>query len=98
MVTFFRGGRYFLSEGQVYVKLLPDGESKQLTFDSNEKYDPVFTPDASRVAYTGWNLREVGWGTWTVPVLGGPPARLMVNAAGLSWIGPDRVLFSEIMS
>jgi len=31
-------------------------------------------------------------------VLGGPPTRLMVNAAGLSWIGPDRVLFSEIMS
>jgi Tol biopolymer transport system component len=97
MVTFFRGGRYFLSEGQVYVKLL-DGESKQLTFDSSEKYDPVFTPDASRVAYTGWTARDSGWDTWTVPVLGGPPTRLMVNAAGLSWIGPDRVLFSEIMS
>ncbi len=100
MVTFFRGGRYFLSEGQVYVKLLPDGESKQLTFDSIEKYDPVFTPDASRVAYTGLTLtsKHAGWDTWTVPVLGGPPTRLMVNAAGLSWIGPDRVLFSEVMA
>jgi Tol biopolymer transport system component len=100
MVTFFRGGTYFLSEGQVYVKLLPDGESKQLTFDSIEKYDPVFTPDASRVAYTGLTLTSThaGFDTWTVPVLGGPPTRLMVNAAGLSWIGPDRVLFSEIIA
>src|SRR5208337_3557577 len=40
MVTFFRGGGYFLGSGQVYLKLLPDGESKQLTFDSNVKYDP----------------------------------------------------------
>jgi Tol biopolymer transport system component len=98
MVTFFRGGGYFLGSGQVYVKLLPDGESKQLTFDSNVKYDPVFTPDASRVAYTGLSMTAGGFDTWTVPVLGGTPARLMVNAAGLSWIGPDRVLFSEIMA
>jgi Tol biopolymer transport system component/predicted Ser/Thr protein kinase len=96
MVTFFRGGGYFLGSGQIYVKLLPDGESKQLTFDSNAKYDPVFTPDSSRVAYTGVSFANPSWDTWTVPVLGGPPARLMVNAAGLSWIGPDRVLFSEV--
>jgi len=98
MVTFFRGGGYFLGSGQIYVKLLPDGESKQLTPDSNLKYDPVFTPDASRVAYTRLSFTDAPfWQTWTAPVLGGPPARLMVNAAGLSWIGPDRVLFSEIM-
>jgi eukaryotic-like serine/threonine-protein kinase len=96
MVTFIRGGGYFLGSGQISVKLLPDGESKQLTFDSNEKYDPVFTPDASRVAYTGLSFANPSFDTWTVPVLGGPPARLMVNAAGLSWIGPDRVLFSEV--
>jgi eukaryotic-like serine/threonine-protein kinase len=102
MVTFFRGGEYFLGYGQIYVKLLPDGESKQLTFDSSKKYDPVFTPDASRVAYTRLSFTDTDtdafWQTWTVPVLGGTPARLMANAAGLSWIGPDRVLFSEIMA
>jgi serine/threonine protein kinase len=98
MVTFFRGGGYFLGSGQIYVKLLPDGESKQLTFDSNPKYDPVFTPDGSRVAYTVLSFADGGFNTWTVPVLGGTPTRLMVNAAGLSWIGPDRVLFSEIMA
>jgi Tol biopolymer transport system component len=98
MVAFFRGGGYFLGFGQIYVKLLPDGESKQLTFDSNQKYDPVFTPDGSRVAYTGLSRTEGRFDTWTVPVLGGTPARLMVNAAGLSWIRPDRVLFSEVMA
>jgi len=98
MVAFFRGGKYFLGAGQIYVKLLPDGESKQLSFDSNIKYDPVFTPDASRIAYTGLSMAAGSFDTWTVPVLGGPPTRLMVNAAGLSWIGPDRVLFSEVMA
>ncbi len=97
IVAFFRGGGNFPSSGQIYLKLLPDGESKQLTFDSTAKYDAVFTPDASRVAYTGVSLADRSWDTWTVPVLGGPPTRLMVNAAGLSWIGPDRVLFSEIV-
>ncbi len=98
MLTFFRGGGYFLGSGQVYVKLLPDGESKQLTFDSNPKYDPVFTPDGSRVAYTVLSFSGGSFDTWTVPILGGAPTRLMVNAAGLSWIGPDRILFSEIMA
>jgi eukaryotic-like serine/threonine-protein kinase len=65
MVTFFRGGAHFLGSGQIYVKLLPDGESKQLTFDSNAKYDPVFTPDGSRVAYTGLFFANPSWDTWT---------------------------------
>jgi predicted Ser/Thr protein kinase len=98
MVTFFRGGGYFLGSGQIYVKLLPDGESKQLTSDSDLKYDPVFTPDGSRVAFTRLSIADASFDTWTVPVLGGTPARLMANAAGLSWIGPDRVLFSDIMA
>ena len=97
MVAFFRGGGTFLGTGQVYVKLLPDGESKQLTDDPNAKYDPVFTPDGSRVAYTAQIAKARTWETWTVPVLGGPSTRLMPNAAGLSWIGIDRIVFSEVM-
>jgi serine/threonine protein kinase/Tol biopolymer transport system component len=97
MVAFFRGGEFFQGTGQVYVKLLPDGESKQLTDDPNPKYDPVFTPDGSRVAYTVHNLKERTWVTWTAPVLGGPSTPLMPNAAGLSWYGPDRIVFSEVM-
>lgn len=97
MLAFFRGGSYYLGTGQVHVKLLSSGESKQLTNDSFRKYSPVFTPDGSRVAYTALNSTVGAFETWTTPVLGGAPSRLMSNAAGLSWLAPDRILFSEIM-
>ncbi len=88
----------FLGAGQIYVKLLPGGDAVQLTNAPGSKYAPVFTPDGSRVAYT--QLASVGnslsWDTWTVPVLGGAPTRLLPNASGLAWLAPGRVLFSEI--
>ncbi len=97
MVTFFRGGDYFLGAGQVYVKMLPDGEARQLTNDRYVKYNPVFSPDGSRVAFTEiYRSAATGFETMTVPVLGGPISRMMANAAGLGWIGPDTLLFSEI--
>jgi serine/threonine protein kinase len=96
IVTFFRSGSPFLTYGQIYVKLLPDGQSTQITNDPNPKYNPIFTPDGSRVAYTA--ITDGSWNTWTVPVTGGSPTRLMKNAAGLTWIGDGRVLFSEVMA
>ena len=98
MLAFIRGGDYFLSRGQIYVKLLPNGESVQLTNDSTLKYGPVFTPDGSRVAYTSVVPGQTTWDTWTAPVLGGPPTRLLTNASGLTWIDSGHILFSEIMS
>jgi Tol biopolymer transport system component/tRNA A-37 threonylcarbamoyl transferase component Bud32 len=98
MVTFLRGGNPFLTTEQIYVKLLPDGQSMQVTHDPLEKYNPVFTPDGSRVAYTTMDRDANSWDTWTVPVTGGSPTRLMRNAAGLTWIGNGRILFSEVMS
>ena len=65
MLAFFRGGSYFLGTGQIYVEQLSSGESKQLTDDSNRKYDPVFTPDGSRVAYTFLNLQALSPGSAT---------------------------------
>jgi len=94
MVTFIRGGESFLSNGQIYVKLLPNGDSVRLTNVTGQKYGPVFTPDGSRVAYT--NLTGNDFDTWTVPVLGGSPVRLLPNAAGLTWLTDQRVLFSEM--
>src|SRR5579862_3713430 len=98
MLAFFRGGSYFLGTGQVYVKLLSSGESKQLTDDRMEKYGPAFSSDGSRVAYSVLDPNAGAFVTWTVPVLGGQPSQLMSNAAGLSWLGPDRILFSEVMA
>jgi serine/threonine protein kinase/Tol biopolymer transport system component len=96
MVTFIRGGESFLSRGQIYVKLLPNGESVRLTNDAGRKYGPVFTPDGSRIAYT--QVTSGSWDTWTVPVLGGRPTRLLPNASGLTWITDQRILFAEIMT
>jgi serine/threonine protein kinase len=98
MVTFIHGGDFFLSRGQIFVKLLPNGDSVRLTSDIETKYGPVFTPDGSRIAYTQVTRRgtDASWDTWTVPVLGGQPSRLLPNASGLVWIGDRQVLFSEI--
>jgi len=98
MVAFIRGGEYFLSPGQVYVKLLPGGAAVRLTNDPGPKLGPVFTPDGSRVAYTLLNRSAVpaSWDTWTVNTQGGAPSMLLPNAAGLVWLDPAHVLFSEI--
>ena len=95
MLTFIRGPGTFATRGQIYVKMLPSGEPVQLTRDSLYKMSPVFSPDGSRIAYT---VVEEGnkWNTWEVPVLGGEPRRWLPNASGLVWIGPNRLLFSEI--
>jgi Tol biopolymer transport system component/predicted Ser/Thr protein kinase len=96
MLAFIRGVSTFTGPGEVYVKLLPDGDPVQLTHDGGDKMGPVsFSPDGSRIAYT------VGIGdTWSVPVLGGEPTRLLANAGGLSWTNtatkPYRVMYSAM--
>jgi len=92
LLTFIRGPGTFISPGDIYLKLLPDGEAMQLTHDGQSKMSPQFSADASRVAYT------IPWDTWSVPVLGGEPQRMLPNASGLTWTGPHQLLFSEIKS
>ncbi len=94
MLAFIRGENTFLGPGQVYVKLLPDGEPVQLTHDEALKMGPtVFSPDGSRIAYSVLTSNS-----WVVPVLGGEPSRLLANAGALSWTGSatasPRVMFS----
>ncbi len=92
MLAFLRGSENF-GPGQVYVKLLPDGEPVQLTHDESVKAWPSFSPDGSRVAYT---VAGNDWQTWVTPVLGSQPQLLLSNASGLGWIDPQHVMFSEI--
>jgi Tol biopolymer transport system component len=94
MVTFKRGADSFLSPGHIYVKLLPNGEPVQLTTTAGKVLAPVFTPDGSRIAYS--LVMSGAWDTFTVPVLGGQPTRLLPNASGLTWISDQLVMFSEI--
>ena len=98
MLSFIRSEEDFWGFGEVYVKLLPNGDPVQLSRDGNRKVGPaVFSPDGARVAYTV----VIGdqWDTWTAPVLGGQPRNILANATALTWIesgaGPPHVLFAE---
>jgi len=93
MLAFIRGPNTFLGDGQVYIKLLPDGEPVQLTHDTLQKMSPQFSPDGSLIAYTVVPFR---WDTWVVPVLGGEPRLMLANAEGLTWLDPKNLLFSEL--
>jgi Tol biopolymer transport system component len=100
MLTFIRGAETFAGRGQIYIKLLPDGEPVQLTHDGTNKMSPAFVPGGDRVAYgvTGSMNNQGGWATLTVPVFGGEPSRLLSNSSALTWVSgptPPQVLFSE---
>jgi serine/threonine protein kinase len=82
MLAFIRGDNSFFGSGQVYVKLLPDGQPVELTHDSEMKLAPSFSMDGSRIAYGAMGP----WDTWEVPVLGGAPHLLLPNASSLTWI------------
>jgi DNA-binding winged helix-turn-helix (wHTH) protein/Tol biopolymer transport system component len=98
MLTFIRGPETFVTPGQIYVKVWPDGAAVQLTHDASRKQAPVFSLDGSRIAYTATDADNYGWNTWAIPVLGGEPERLLPNAAALTWADKQHVLFSEAKS
>jgi DNA-binding winged helix-turn-helix (wHTH) protein/Tol biopolymer transport system component len=95
MVAFYRSDRTMFIAGQIYVKLLPNGEPVQVTHDPNLKYNLAFSPDGSRIAYTAID-DQFSWNTYTVPSLGGDPTLLLPNASGLTWLDEHWLLFSEI--
>jgi DNA-binding winged helix-turn-helix (wHTH) protein/Tol biopolymer transport system component len=97
MIAFIRGPDTFVSSGQIYVKMLPNGEPFQLTHDNLPKMAPAFSPDGIRLAYTTTDA-HLGWHTWVVPVLGGEPREILPNAAALTWLDREHVLFSEARS
>ena len=96
MVAFIHGSFDYFNQpqpGEIYVKLLPDGDPIQITHDGAVKTSLTFSPDGTRIAYT---VRGgVPWNTWIVPVLGGAPSLFLPNAFSLTWIDTNRVLFSE---
>ena len=94
MLAFIRGSQEVVAgHGDVYVKLLPDGEPVQLTHHKRLKLGPAFSPDSSRLAYGTVDP----WETWEVPVFGGEPRLLLPNSSSLTWIQDGKhLLFSEI--
>ena len=94
MLVFIRGPESFVTSGQIYLKFMPDGEPTQLTHNDWNKLAPVFQPDGSRIVYT--EVQGVRWNTNEVSVTGGEPKLLLPNAAGLSWIDSQQMIFSEM--
>ena len=66
ILAFIRGDSSFMSAGQIYVKMLPDGEARPLTNDARIKYNLAFSPDGSQIAYTV--LESPVFATYTVSV------------------------------
>jgi serine/threonine protein kinase/Tol biopolymer transport system component len=98
-IVFFRSTDGFATAGPVYAKTLPDGDAVQITDDPRNKYGLAFSPDGSQIAYTVWEGdAKFQWQTFTVPALGGKPSLLFANAAGLTWLDKQRLLYSEIRS
>ena len=104
MLAFIRGGSTLFGAGQIYLKLLPDGEPVPLTNDTLRKMSPKFSPDGTRIAYSTAAADGQTMDSWIVPVLGGQPRLLLANAEGLTWVPepngvgarPPVVLFSEM--
>jgi eukaryotic-like serine/threonine-protein kinase len=94
MLAFLRGANTFVAAGDLYLKLLPNGELVQLTHDGGPKATPTFSPDGSRIAYS----TSPRWETWVVPIPGAQPRIMLPNASGLTWVDDRHVLFSEIKS
>jgi eukaryotic-like serine/threonine-protein kinase len=98
MLTFLRSSSTFYGPGEIYVKILPDGELVQITNDSVSKMGPRFTPDGTHITYGVFTATSME--TRTVPVLGGQPRLLLANSAGVTAVGGDdgqrRILFSEM--
>jgi Tol biopolymer transport system component len=104
MLAFIRGQTATIGgTGDIFIKLLPDGEPVRLTHDGGKKMKPTFTPGGDRVAYGVPSLmtNPKNWSTWTVPVIGGDSRLVLNNASALSWVpgaSPSRVVFSEVDS
>ena len=76
-LAFIRGPGTFTTDGQIYVKSLPNGEPIALTRDDTIKMSPTFSPDGTRIAYT---VRAGSWNTWAISAAGGEPRLWLQNA------------------
>jgi eukaryotic-like serine/threonine-protein kinase len=94
-LAFIRGSGTFTTDGQIYVKRLPDGDAVPLTHDSLSKMGPTFSPDGARIAYTA-STEDDHWGSWIVAAAGGEPRPWLRNASGTTWVDREHVMFSRL--
>lgn len=92
-VAFFRDDTWFPVTGPLYAQSLIGGEPQLVADDPRPKYGLTFTPDGSALAYSVFAART--FDTYTVPVAGGTPQLFLRNAAGLTWLDSQNLLFSR---
>ena len=98
MLAFYRSETPFGTSGQIWLKLLPDGEPVQLTHDPRYKYGISFFPGGDRIAYSVFPIPPHLFETYTVSSLGGDSELFLPNSAGLGWLDDRHLLFSQIKS
>jgi DNA-binding winged helix-turn-helix (wHTH) protein/Tol biopolymer transport system component len=96
ILAFMSTDNDFMSDGPIYVMMLPNGEPRRITDDPRSKYALAFSPDSSRLAYTA--MEPSGFSTYSISVFGGDPHLLLKNAAGLHWLDAGHYLFSRLHS
>jgi C-terminal processing protease CtpA/Prc/tricorn protease-like protein len=79
----------FVYDGQVWVVKRGETAARRVTTTPGKKYDPRFSPDGRRLAFSSGSL-------YTVPLSGGTPARvtwLPSDQVLCQWTEDDRLLF-----
>lgn len=70
-------------DGTLWVKQLEKGTSLQLTYAPLQVAEPVFSPDGSKIAFTGWVPGE-SYKVYVVATTGGDPS-LISESDGFAW-------------
>lgn len=60
----------------VFVRNLVTGADKRLTTNAAEDWDPTWSPDGSRIAFTSYRGTSPNGQIWTVSSTGGPQVRI----------------------
>ncbi len=93
--TLSRTQLVFSFAGDLWTAPRGGGEARPLTTGPGAKYDPVFSPDGTMIAFSG--EYDGNTDVYVMPAAGGPPRRLTYHPAGDFVVGwsPDgkRVLF-----
>ena len=96
MVTFKRGEDAFPALARSTSRCCQTVSRCNSPTTSTQVRSGVFTGRLTDRVYTIAPTVCCAWDTWTVPVIGGQPTRLLPNASGLTWVTGQQVLFSEI--
>jgi Tol biopolymer transport system component len=74
----------FCAFEKIYIQDLPNGKVKLLAPQSNNQFQPAWSPDGIWIAFVSWN-DTVGGNVWKVPIEGGRAVQLTKEPAQYQW-------------